>query len=509
MANWSNLSRVLLAYRPRRLPPIPLQGWLEARYKPTPTIVEAAKALYEGHRVEEISRSDAGAINLSKTAGAISAAIEHAKAHKRKTICFVTGVPGSGKTLAGLNLATSRMQTNEDEHAVFLSGNGPLVIVLREALARDEVARAKQAGKKLTKQDAKKKVFSFVQNIHHFRDDNLRSHLAPVERVVVFDEAQRAWTREKAASFMRERHQDLNFDMSEPEFLLSVMDRHADWCVVVCLIGGGQEINTGEAGLTEWFEALGRRYPHWRLLYSDQIKGEVYSWGSDLTSSISGMESTVTSDLHLSVNIRSFRAENVSAFVGALLEGDAPAARGFIGSLDRYPIVLTRDLQTARDWLRKQARGTERYGLAASSKAQRLKPHGIYVKAKIDPANWFLNDKGDVRASYALEDIASEFDIQGLELDWVGVCWDGNLRYIDDEWTLHTFRGNRWTNINDFHRRVYLKNAYRVLLTRARQGMVIWLPEGSQQDPTRPPEYYDGTFRFLQACGIPVLPQSG
>jgi hypothetical protein len=234
------------------------RAWLEGAYKPTPTIVEAARALYAGHRVEAITRSEAGEVNLTRTAAAIGQFIEEAKAVKQKTICFLTGVPGSGKTLAGLKIATDRMRAHDDEHAVFLSGNGPLVEVLREALARDDLQRG--SGK--TKNDALKKAKAFIQNIHHFRDDNLGT-MAPVERVAVFDEARRAWDRVQTSKFMRTKRKQPDFDMSEPEFLLSVMDRHPDWCVVVCLVGSGQEINTGEAGIGEWFRALRRRFPHW------------------------------------------------------------------------------------------------------------------------------------------------------------------------------------------------------------------------------------------------------
>ncbi|MBT6202812.1 MAG: DUF2075 domain-containing protein, partial [Rhodospirillaceae bacterium] len=238
---------------------IDVQGWIASRYKPTPTIVEAAEALYRNHRVDEITRSDAGRQNLNVTNDAISAIIEAAKRDGSKAICFVTGVPGAGKTLAGLNVATGRAQHHEDEHAVFLSGNGPLVAVLREALARDEAQRKEEERQeeeaapreRMTIARARSKVESFVQNIHHFRDDALRSQAAPIEQVVVFDEAQRAWTRKQASKFMQTKRGVSDFDMSEPEFLISVMDRHDDWCVVICLVGGGQEINSGEAGIGE------------------------------------------------------------------------------------------------------------------------------------------------------------------------------------------------------------------------------------------------------------------
>jgi hypothetical protein len=471
------------------------QTWLEGAYKPTPTIVEAARALYAGHRVEEISRSEAGRVNLERTTAAIGRVIDRAKVAKQKTICFLTGVPGSGKTLAGLNIATERMRVHDEEHAVFLSGNGPLVDVLREALARDDLQRDPRK----TKNEALKKAKTFIQNIHHFRDDNLGT-APPAERVAVFDEAQRAWDRVQTSKFMRAKRKQPDFDISEPEFLLSVMDRHPEWCVVICLVGSGQEINTGEAGIGEWFRALRRGFPHWVAVFAAGESSLSIGNGEKPTE----VRHVSDSALHLEVSVRSFRAESTSAFVNALVAGDSAIARSHFKNLNGYPIVLTRDLQKARGWLRRQARGSERVGLVASSNALRLKPIGIQVRAKIDPLCWFLNEPEDVRSSFALEDAASEFDVQGLELDWVGVCWDANYRYSDAGWSLHEFRGTAWQNLGE-GRQSYLRNAYRVLLTRARQGMVLVVPEGDASDVTRLPTFYDGTFSFLRDVGIPLL----
>jgi hypothetical protein len=447
---------------------IDVQAWVSSGYKPTPTIIEAAQALYQGHKVDEITRSDAGAINLSQTAECIAQVIEDAKSKQHKAICFVTGVPGAGKTLAGLNLVTQRTNAHEDEHAVFLSGNGPLVDVLREALARDEHAQSKLTGSTIRKADAARKVKSFIQNIMHFRDESLTTSNAPIERVAVFDEAQRAWDRDHLANFMSRKKGLPDFDMSEPAFLVSVMDRHKDWCVVVCLIGGGQEINAGEAGLTEWFSALQTRFMDWKVFTSSQLAHRDYHWGQDLPAMLSKLDVTVYEHLHLAVSIRSFRAEKLSEFVGAVVAGEVEAARGLYEQIKAtYPIKLTRDLGIARNWLRKQARGSERVGVVASSGASRLKPLGINVHEKIDATHWFLNGKDDVRSSHYLEDPATEFDIQGLELDWVGVCWDADFRSVDGKWAFHRFTGTKWQNVNDENRKIYLANAYRVLLTRA------------------------------------------
>jgi hypothetical protein len=477
--------------------------WLNSIYKPTPTIIEAAQALYRGHSVEEISRSDAGAINLSRTAKAISEIIGNAKLHHKKSICFVTGVPGAGKTLAGLNLANSWHNEDESEHAVFLSGNGPLVEVLREALARNEVQIAKENGSKKKKSTTISKAKAFIQNIHHFRDDALESNNPPIERVVVFDEAQRAWTLKQTAAFMKTKKGKSNFNQSEPEFLIGVMDRHYDWATIICLIGGGQEINTGEAGLQEWFDSLKRSFPHWDIHISSKLSDFEYNQGRPLYNEEDLKRLYTNDDLHLSVSVRSFRSEKVAAFVKAVLDCNLDVARTLYSEVQSsYPIFITRDLKCARDWLRSKARGSERYGLVASSGAIRLKPFGINVKSTIDPKNWFLNDKKDIRSSFFLEDVATEFDVQGLELDWTCVAWDADLRYSGNQWSLKSFRGTNWQEVNDSDARLYLKNAYRVLLTRARQGMVIFIPYGVSDDETRQASFYDETFNYLRSIGI-------
>lgn len=484
-----------------KLPPLDHAQWSRSGYQPTPTIVEAAQALYRNHDVTEIARSGADAENLGRTTDRISALIENAKTTNRKVICFVTGVPGAGKTLAGLNIATIRAIGHEDEHAVFLSGNGPLVDVLREALARDQSDR-----EGVSKKDAARKVSGFVQNIHHFRDEALRDPKAPVERVVVFDEAQRAWNRDQATKFMQQKRGHADFDMSEPSFLVGVMDRHESWCVIVCLIGGGQEINTGEGGLAEWIKVMGQQFPHWDVHVSSRLDDPDYIWDRDTSEALKRVVATKDEALHLGVSMRSFRAETLSEFVGHVIENRPNDARlAYQRISERYPIQLTRDLSAARQWLRERARGSERFGLVASSGANRLRPEGIFMKAQIDAPVWFLNDRADVRSSYYLEEVASEFDIQGLELDWAGVCWDADYRYEAGAWKHYSFRGTKWQRSNATEKQLFLKNAYRVILTRARQGMVIFVPYGSPTDPTRPCAYYAPTFDYLQSCGLPEL----
>ena len=480
--------------------------WENSIYKPTPTIIEAAQALYKGHNVKEISRHDAGAINLSKTTDCINNIIETAKRENKKSICFLTGVPGAGKTLAGLNIANERMKADEDEHAVFLSGNGPLVDVLREALTRDEVATSKENGEPLTKKVAAIKANAFIQNIHHFRDDNLISKKAPVEKVVVFDEAQRAWAKEQVSSFMKRKKGVEDFDMSEPEFLISVMDRHEDWCTIICLIGGGQEINTGEAGVSEWLSSLKNNYPHWDIHYSNLIStDDNYLSDIELRNWVQSV-ATEKHELHLSVSVRSFRSEKISELMHEILEAKHERANTILGEVKNdFPILITRDLTTAKKWLRTQAKGSERIGLVASSGGRRLRPLGIDVKSEISAPNWFLNNSDDIRSSYFLEEIATEFDIQGLEIDWVCLAWDINYYFKDGKWNCQYFSGTKWQNIHNENDKTYLQNAYRVLLTRARQGLIIYIPEGDDLDYTRPKELYDSTFNYFQSCGIQTI----
>jgi hypothetical protein len=480
--------------------------WEQGRYCPTPTIVEAAMALYKGHSVAEISRSDAGAQNLHETTEAISRVISQAKADSHKAICFVTGVPGAGKTLIGLNIATKHLDAETDMYSVFLSGNGPLVKILQEALARDKVAREKAAGNKLTKKQALSEVKAFVQNVHHYRDDCLVSAGPPADHVALFDEAQRAWNLQQTSSFMRQKKNRPNFSQSEPEFLVSCIDRHEDWGVIVCLVGGGQEIHTGEAGISEWLDALNRSFPDWHIHISDRLTDSEYAAGQALAKLADRRHVHYDPSLHLGVSMRSFRAEHVSRLVKEVLDMEADAARQTLSQIsEHYPVVLTRDVARAKAWVKSMARGSERYGMIVSSQAERLKPHAIDVKSPMNPIHWFLAGKDDVRSSYYMEAVATEFQIQGLELDWACVTWDADFRYSPQGWLHRSFRGNKWQHIRKAERQAYQKNAYRVLLTRARQGMAIVVPPGDPDDPTRSPAFYNGTYEYLAALGFDVI----
>ena len=506
-ANSSNLTEVikttLLHFS--EFEKIDVDYWENSIYKPTPTIIEAATALYKKHNVDEISRSDSGAENLSVTSDCISQIIDFSKENNKKSICFITGVPGAGKTLAGLNIANLRSNYKDEEHAVFLSGNGPLVDVLREALARDKVKSAKDDNLIMTKSLASSQVKSFIQNIHHFRDSSISDEKAPIEKVTIFDEAQRAWTKEQASSFMKRNKGIVDFDKSEPEFLIEVMDRHQDWCTIICLVGGGQEINTGEAGLEEWIRPFSDKFSDWDIYYSSKIvEDENYIKDKKALIILNDKKAIKKDELHLSVSLRSFRSAQLSNFIQEIINNDVEKAKNiYLDFIKKdYSIKITRDLDKARDWLKKVAKGSERIGVVASSGGIRLRPFGLNVKAKIDAPIWFLNGKDDIRSSYFLEEVATEFDIQGLELDWTCVAWDGDLFYNDNQWNYRKFKGTKWQNINSSEITGYLINSYRVLLTRARQGMIIYIPFGNNEDITRPNFMYDGTFDFFKSLGI-------
>lgn len=480
-------------------------AWARAPYHPTPTIIEAAQALYAHHSVDSIARHDAGAQNLGVTSARVEEIIEDARRRGRRAIVFVTGVPGAGKTLVGLNVATHKRDQNAPTHAVFLSGNGPLVKVLSEALARDELKRRRRKKDMTRKGEIQQKIKAFIQNVHHFRDAGLNHDGPPPDRVVIFDEAQRAWNRQMTSDFMRRKKGRPGFTQSEPEFLLSYLNRHSDWAVVICLVGGGQEINRGEAGISAWLDAVSTGFTGWTAYISPNLTDSEYDAGHALQTLGTKADVVKDASLHLSVSMRSFRAEHVSRFVKAVLDRDVAEAHDLLAKFTpRYPIAITRDLARAKSWIRSRARGSERFGLVASSGAERLKPHAVDVRSEVDPIHWFLNDRDDTRSSFYMEDAATEFQVQGLELDWVCVAWCADFRFADSDWSCHSFAASKWRNVRKPELRQYLRNAYRVLLTRARQGMVIFVPPGDAHDATRPPEFYDATFRYLQEIGIPV-----
>jgi len=497
--------------------------WINSRYAPTPTIIEAASALYNKHSVKDITRSEASAENLTKTSQAVIDIIKRTKEQHEKSICFITGVPGAGKTLIGLNVAIEQFE--KDDLAVYLSGNQPLVSVLSEALARDKKKKIEQeTNKKYNITQARREVKSFIQIVHHYRNNTLnkikiengkieidptrtnkdkKDEYAEVEHVAIFDEAQRAWTKEQLSSWLSRKKRIPNFPDSEPEFLIWSLNLRQDWAVIVCLVGGGQEINTGEAGITEWISALNNHFKDWKIYISNHLTDHEYAEGNVGSLLANNSNVKIENSLHLSVSMRSFRAENVSLFVHYLLDLEIDKAKDIYNQIkDKYPIAITRRLVTGKGWLKKKARGSERYGLIVSSKAYRLKPLAIDVRYNPDTVHWFLDDSSDVRSSLFLEDAATEFDIQGLELDWSCIVWDGDFRYSQKGWDHYSFKGDKWNKIKKEEIQLYQKNAYRVLLTRARQGMVIVIPEGNPEDQTRKPSIYNPTYQYLKSIGI-------
>lgn len=533
--------------------PMDNDAWANSGYNPTPTIIEAAVALYNHHNVEEITRHDA---DLDKTIECVAEVVKKCKKEKRKAICFVTGVPGAGKTLIGLQTAISYDKEDETK-AVYLSGNFPLVEVLQESLARDYVRQemekyndvikavkgkggdVKSVKKPISKKQARSEVKAFIQMVHHYRDEYMNGMkvknkklvkdenyfaktgehaYVPVEHIAIFDEAQRAWTKHGLADFMLKKKKISRFPYSEPHYLISCMDRHEDWGVVICLVGGGQEIHHDEAGILEWLQVLNKYYKGWEIYISEQLKGKEYAHGQALKMIKDKTRLHILPALHLTASMRSFRGEKVSVFVQHMLDLKPNLAKQALSELNRYPIVLTRSIDEAKSWLKKHARGTERFGIMASSRAERLKAININVRYQPDFVHWFLDDDTDVRSSNSLEDVLTEFKVQGLEIDWACVVWDADLRLSDkgDSWEhyklgSHTIQENgisvnkcRWNNIKKAEIKLYQINAYRVLLTRARQGMVIVVPEGSTYnedgtlaDPTRDPKIYDKTYDYL------------
>ena len=526
--------------------------WVISPYAPTPTIVEAAKTLYESHSVENITRHEADKVSTDATIKYILDVIQNSKTNGEKSICFVTGVPGAGKTLVGLDVAVKQTyQGNdapvEDEGAVYLSGNGPLVAVLTEALAKDNYQKCRDRNEKKNLTDSRREVGKFIQIIHRYRDNMLakiknpvengvleidpekavklaESGYGEVEHVAIFDEAQRSWTHKRLADYLKRggtygnKLKVPNFPLSEAAFLIWSLDQREDWATIVCLVGGGQEINTGEAGISEWIHALNEKFPHWKVYISPKLTEPEYAEGKVNELLAKNENVTYSEDLHLGVSLRSFRAEKLSAFVHSMLTFNPDAAELYNEIKDRYPIVLTRDMETAKRWLHNKVRGTERTGVLITKEAARFKPLGIHILPSGDEnaVHWFLEDKIDTRASNYLEDAATEIQVQGLELDYTCVLWDADMRCDNGKWRYYTFNGKTAWNekIPDTENKQeqikYMLNAYRVLLTRARAGMVICVPAGNPnknpsgfwEDSTRLPKFYDGTYQYLKSLGI-------
>lgn len=493
---------------------IDFEKWFNSPYCPTPTIIEAAMAAYRDHTVANIANSEAGQANIDKCEAAVGKIIEDAKLNHRKALIFVTGVPGAGKTLVGLDMASKNLSIEANTKAVYLSGNGPLVAVLRKALINNAKQRKKvETKKQLTKDENKHidaSVRAFIQEAYTFRADNIRHpNQEPPENVIIFDEAQRCWDKQKLSTWSKKK-MGRDLGASEPEYFISIMDRRKDWAVIICLVGLGQDIYDGEVGINEWFEAAINKFPDWQLYYSPVIFDQCEDNKINKNLITSSLAAHQIPSLHLSTSIRSFRSELQSAFVDYLLSNEYAKAKCLYGQMKtRYPVYVTRDIKKAKAYIRSKVRGSQRSGIVACSSAQRLKPDGIFVPTDIDVENYFLAPKEDLRSSNALEVVASEFKVQGLELDYAIVCWDADLRRsASSGWDFYNFKGTKWQKRHNEYQKRYLLNAYRVLLTRARQEMVIFVPLGDDPnvDPTRDHAFYDEIFDFLHnQCGIDEL----
>lgn len=435
--------------------------WDKSDYSPTPTIIEAARTLYAGKSVVEISRSHARKKNLTRTSQAVVDAIKEAKANNRKIICFITGVPGAGKTLAGLNIAHDKAFQNTDGSiATFLSGNVPLIKVLKAALTKDAFTKAKKNDVSVRKKGIDRNI-AFIENVHVFFDQYaaIKENI-PNNKIVIFDEAQRAWNAEQSGK-------KFNRPFSEAEMMFEIMDRQPDWSVIVALVGGGQEINTGEAGLPEWGKVITEKYPHWTTYISPALTTGNHSTGN-LTlfnTHPSNVNIIENSDLHLDVSIRSYKAEKLSDWVNMVLTNQPEnASNVYQQDLANYKVVITRDIEKAKRWIRLKCKGTRRMGIVASSGGRRLRPYGIEVRTELDVAEWFLNPRNDIRSSYYLEQPATEFKILGLELDWTCVCWDLDLKRTY-KWDFNAFSGSKWQKAKNPEMQKFILNKYRVLLT--------------------------------------------
>ncbi len=469
--------------------------WDQARFNPIPPIIDAAVALYSNMNVFAIGHSCAAREDLERTTKTIVEQVKRAQTGNEKIICFVTGIPGAGKTLVGLNAV------HEPEihgSGSFLSGNGPLVKIIREALIRDVCSRERK-----TRAEAVLTVQTFIQNVHRFADGFHNNSQAPLQHVVVFDEAQRAWDLAESRRSGR--------TLSEPHMMLEIMDRHPDWAVIITLVGGGQEINRGEAGLAEWGRALAY-FPKWQVIASPEVlQGGPGVTGFKLFETADAYPHRIAADesLHLRVAVRSIRAQKISDWVNALLSGKRDEAHSISRNLQERP-SLTRSLDLARTWLNEKRRGFTRSGLIGSASANRLRADGLEPSfdfhRRFDWENWFLDDIADVRCSSRLEVFGTQFEVQGLELDWVGVCWGEDLIWDGSKWVSYRFNNKRWLprrmhNGIQMQKHQFRLNAYRVLLTRARQGMIIYVPRPNDEDSTRLPADLDRTANYLCDCG--------
>ena len=436
-SSWQSLPHLLLEVARSSSGQIDAELWDRSPYFPVPNIFEAALALRSGLSIREVAHSEASEHEIESVRGAIQEYVNMARAESRHAICFLTGVPGSGKTLVGLSLAHSGENRSDAIH--FMSGNGPLVKVLQYLFTHESMRKG--AGAAQARAEAK----TLIENVHVFAryhtDDN---HCPPSNHAIIFDEAQRAWNR---AQHMKK----FNRDYSEPEMLLRIMERHEEWAVVVALVGGGQEINDGEAGLEEWGRALIGTAKDWMVFASPEVlEGGPSTAGHRLFDDTTQQKEVQTnSALHLRTSNRSLRADKLATWVNCVLEGDSEVAAS-LRIAERFPILLSRDLSETRSKLREQGIGANRYGLVGSSGAARLRAEGLEPSSTFHAdypwEHWYLGEKTDVRSSFRCEVFATEFEIQGLELDWIGLCWGGDFIWNEAQgWLRRALRPSEQT----------------------------------------------------------------
>ena len=477
------------------------EKWFNSPYYPTPTIIAAAVEAYGSHHLSKIAQSEAGQENINNCEKTINDIINYAQSNQKKCICFITGVPGAGKTLVGLDIVAKNLDKGQQTLSVYLSGNGPLVEVLQEALK----ISVKQQNK--LNRETTTAIEMLIQSSYHFKKTNASKELPTAEHVLIFDEAQRVWDQEKMS---RKHKNDPYMNVSEPYLMYQIMDKHKDWAVMICLVGLGQDIYDGEVGINEWFNCGINHFKDWELFYSPKIFSQVEDKNIDKQMITSCTRCHPIDSLHLNTSIRSFRANKQCELIDNILDNNPKKSAEIYNSIfEKYPIYITRNYNLAKKWVKKQVRGSQRCGVMASSNAQRLKPEGIYVPTDMNVTKWFLAPPEDLRSSNMLEIVASEFKVQGLELDWGIVCWDADLRRIDNknEWDYYRFKGTKWEKRNKPELQRYLLNSYRVLLTRARQGLIIYVPYGvdKEEDPTRNKDFYNSIYNYLKSCGLKDL----
>lgn len=482
------------------------EEWVNSPFKPNPTIIQSARSIYMNNQVDEFFKFDAGEENLKITESTVEEIIKEARDNKKKIICFVSGVPGAGKTLVGLDIAgKTRNKDNDDmPEAVFFSGNGPLINVLTEALGRD--AMKANPEKFSNKNRAVNDVKTFIQDLHAFKQDIISSKKRVIdENVLIFDEAQRVWDEEQLEKWLEKKGADESyFGNSEADLLLSTFDKK-EWGVIVALVGLGQDIHTGEDGLGVWFNSLLNKKTGWDIRLSNEIFEQRADKLDAYIDSIKNCDRVKECPgLYLKTCIRTPRAKNLSEFSEALLNNRPEDAKKALEKFDDYPICITRNLKHAEQFLLDNTLRKERCGKLCSSNSKIL---GRYSHSfdNIDNwhfANWMLDESGR-DSSNSLVFAASEFNIQGLEIDWTLLGWDMDMYYHNGEWheqkMLTPKRFKESTKVQKKH----ILNSYRVLLTRARKGMIIYIPKaGDYEDNYAVSDYFDSTYEYLKSCGI-------